>query len=106
MNNSMYQEVYSFYKKRYTDGVVLFHIGTEMKAYFKDAKKVSEILSWNHRYPGDLLSVSFQYSQLKPLLDRLIHTGMTVHIVEYRNNNGDFVLPEVKQILRDIEDDY
>ncbi|CDB10865.1 putative DNA mismatch repair protein MutS [Bacteroides sp. CAG:633] len=29
-----------------------------------------------------------------------------VHIIEYRNANGEFAIPKVKQILDDMEADY
>lgn len=103
---NLYQEVYRFYKERYPDGVVLFHIGTEMVAYFEDAVRVSDVLCSPYRTPRDLVKASFQYASLARNLNRLVRTGMAVHLVEYRDSNGVFTLPEVKQILSDTEADY
>lgn len=103
---SLYQEVYDFYKRLYPNGVVLFHVGTEWAAYHKDAVRVSDVLCSPYRTPRDLVRASFKYSSLARNLNRLVQAGMEVHLVEYRNNYGVFTLPEVKQILGDIEADY
>lgn len=103
---SLYQAVYAFYKKAYPSGVVLFRVGTQVEAYAEDAQIVSGITGIQLHVSRDLVLCRFQYSMLAEWLDVLVQAGMKVHIVEYRNPNGIFVLPEVKQILSDYEDDY
>lgn len=48
----------------------------------------------------------FPENKLMDVLQKLQDTGLSVHIIEYRNANGEFVIPKVKQILDDMEADY
>jgi hypothetical protein len=36
----------------------------------------------------------------------LVQIGISVNTIEYRDENGVFAIPKVKQILDDIEADY
>ncbi|MCS3228858.1 hypothetical protein NXW89_03645 [Bacteroides thetaiotaomicron] len=49
---------------------------------------------------------SFPDYELENTLLFLVQIGISVKTIEYRDENGVFAIPKVKQILDDIEADY
>ncbi|WP_254029935.1 hypothetical protein [Bacteroides ovatus] len=49
---------------------------------------------------------SFPDYELENTLLFLVQIGISVNTIEYRDENGVFAIPKVKQILDDIEADY
>ena len=75
--DNLYIEAYKFYKNDYAHGLVLFHIQSHFEAY-----------------------------EVENTLLFLVQIGISVNTIEYRDENGVFAIPKVKQILDDIEADY
>ena len=90
--DNLYIEAYKFYKSEYAHGLVLFHIQSRFEAYEDDAIQLGAVLN---------LPVHLQNTLLF-----LVQIGISVKTIEYRDENGVFAIPKVKQILDDIEADY
>lgn len=107
MKTMCIDEVLGFYRKSYTNSVLLFHVGFSYVAYDNDAVIVNELLNDviiekidNHE------QLKFPDDRLEDVILRLAQNNIAVHWIDYRDENGNFVIPKVKQILSDMEDDY
>lgn len=104
-----YLEAYEFYKRQYPHSVILFHIGNGYYAFEDDAFVVAEIdgfsvlYSYEERYHW----YDFHQDELEVMCGKLRNIAqIPVTVVDYRNSQGSFDIPKVKQILQDMEDDY
>lgn len=109
MKNSIL-EAYDFYKRQYGCGIILFHIGQEYMAFKEDAMIVANLLEprcIELPLVDDIPAYSFNQDLLDEMVEILYGKyGISFTIIEYRDENGSYCLPKVKQILQDIEDDY
>lgn len=97
-----YLEAYEFYKRQYPNNVILFHIGC-VYVNFDTMVNVGGYLcsrGWDRQWR------CFHQNKLEEILLGLRKYNIPVTVVEYRNEQGSFDVPKVKQILQDMEDDY
>ena len=105
--DNLYIEAYKFYKSEYAHGLVLFHIQSHFEAYEDDAIQLGAVLNLPVHLQEGVKFCSFPDYELENILlflqplDRLSKLK-----IEYRDENGVFAIPKVKQILDDIEADY
>lgn len=104
--NNLYIEAYCFYKKQYAPNIVLFHVASRFETYMDDAEYISRVLNLPMCSKCQMPCCGFPDIYLQDALTLLIRVGIPVSIVEYRNKDGSFDVPKVKQILQDMEDDY
>lgn len=103
---NLYLEAFEFYKKEHANSLVLFHVASSYEAYEDDAVQLSELTS-NPYLKGDGLKVCrFPENLLSDVIANLTSRSVPVYIVEYCDENGNFAIPNVKQILEDMEADY
>lgn len=105
MMKGFHIEAYQFYKKEYA-GIILFHVGKNYETYLDDA-----LCLWKMEPPGTAhqdknFMYRFPENKLTDILQRLGEMGLSAYIIEYRNADGEFDIPKVKQILDDMEADY
>ena len=100
--DNLYIEAYKFYKNDYAHGLVLFHI----EAYEDDAIQLGAVLNIPVHLQEGVKFCSFPDYELENTLLFLVQIGISVKTIEYRDENGVFAIPKVKQILDDIEADY
>ena len=101
------QEVYRYYKNRYPNFIVLFHIGDMYEAYEEDAVKISSItgyLIFRDQDNFDLLS--FPKSFLAYFVEKISDNGLGAKVVSYMGENGICVLPDIKKIEENRKNDY
>jgi DNA mismatch repair ATPase MutS len=103
---NLYIEAYEFYHKAYTNSLVLFHIGSEMEAYEDDAEKLNQTLHRPLQTEHDIKCCHFPHSELQDILFNLVQHNVAVSVVEYRDHDGSYSIPKVKEILEDMESDY
>lgn len=104
--NGLCMEAYDFYKKEYAFGLVLFHVGSNYEAYFEDAVCLGKVLKIPAITINDIPVFAFKEKMLERIMSLLIQNKVAVHIIEYRDEDGNFSYPKVKQILNDMEADY
>lgn len=106
---SEYLEAYEFYKRQYPEHIILFHIKDNYCALEDDAGVVAKINSSSVLYnskEGYCWS-NFNQNKLQLVCDKLKNIAhVPVTVIDYRNDQGSFDIPKVKQILQDMEDDY
>lgn len=105
-----YLAAYEFYKRQYPNSVILFHIGEWYCAFESDAYVMMVYLdgySIGYSSEGGYHWCDFHQSELEVMCNKLRNmANLPVTVVEYRNSQGSFDIPKVKQILQDMEDDY
>lgn len=104
-----YLAAYEFYKRQYPNSVILFHIGEGYYAFESDAYVMAELDGFSIAYSReeDYHWYDFHQSELEVMCNKLRDIAeFPVTVVEYRNSQGSFDIPKVKQILQDMEDDY
>lgn len=104
--NSVYFEAYDFYKKQYAPNLVLFHVGSRYEAYEDDAERLAQVLNNVVLSRHQLRFCDFPEEALEEIILLLLQADIPVSTIEYRNEQGSFSIPKVKQIMQDIEDDY
>lgn len=103
---NLYLEAFKFYKQEHANSLVLFHIASSYEAYENDAVQLSELTS-NPCLEGDGLKVCrFPENLLSDVMANLTSRSVPVYIVEYCDESGNFAIPNVKQIIADMEADY
>lgn len=103
-----YLEAYEFYKGQHPGNIILFHIGYGYYAFEDDAFVVSEIDGCSVLYNIEecYYWYDFHQNELMMMCNKLRAANFSLTVVDYRNSQGSFDIPKVKQILQDIEDDY
>lgn len=89
--------------------MILFHIGMGYYAFEDDAYVVADIDGFSVLYSREegYHWYDFHQGELEAMCDKLRNIAeLPVTVVEYRDSQGSFVIPKVKQILQDMEDDY
>lgn len=104
--DNLYIEAYKFYKEECANSLVLFHNQSCFEAYEEDAIRLSNSLNLPVSYRAGIKYCAFPESALESSLPLLVHIGIPVKIVEYRNEKGEFLIPKVKHILEDEIMDY
>ena len=100
-------QVLSFYRKTHANFVLLFHVDSYYMAFNDDAVILKELLN---NVPiekvGHHIQLKFPDNELSNVIQLFAQRTIPVKWIEYRDDNGNFILPKVKQILADLEDDY
>lgn len=102
-------EALEFYKGQHSGSVVLFRVGDKCMAFGDDAELLSRLFGCPltvYVYGDNLGRCSFGQDRLEAVMGELLDMEHKVVVVEHRDGQGSFCLPEVKQIMRDMEDDY
>ena len=97
--DNLYIEAYKFYKNDYAHGLVLFHIQSHFEAYEDDAIQLGAALNLPVHLQEGVKFCSFPDYELENTLLFLVQIGISVNTIEYRDENGVFAIPKVKQIL-------
>lgn len=104
-----YLTAYEFYKRQYPGGVILFHVSNGYYAFEDDAFVVADVDGYSVLYNREehYHWYDFHQDELETMCYKLRNIAqISVTIVDYRNSQGSFDVPKVKQILQDMEDDY
>ncbi len=97
---------YYYYKGQHGNDVVMFRYNEHYHACFNDAKIVSDatgIELWDDPYITD---VQIPVESIFDYVDELSSYGIRVVLIEYRNNYGDFDIPDVALINEEKFEDY
>lgn len=97
-------EAYNYYKQQYPGTVIFFRVGNNYEAYQEDAKIVSPIIG---EEPGSNMNkISFPTDKVYDFIALLANHNITTKLISYRNENGDFDVPDIEKIKYDQEIDY
>lgn len=102
MNQVM--EVYSYFKLVHKSNLILFKIGSGHRAYYEDARKISECLGLEYDTITDSVLIAEDVSIFDIISDLYQH-GFTCKIVAYRGPDNEFALPD-SNVINDEKEDY
>lgn len=101
---------YFYYKGRYAGKVIMFRIGNEYQMYLDDARRVSEILGvpFGVVTGGNemICTVTLPEEGILDCVDELYVYGIESKLVSYRDDNGNFTIPDVSRLYKEEIDDY
>lgn len=107
---SKIREAYKYYKDLYSDAVILFRVGNDYMMYFSDAMYAARVLNKttaNLEGVGDPIPMlSIHTDQYLDVMEKLSSSKFTVRAVDYRNDNGEFDIPDVGKLKSESDMDY
>lgn len=86
-------EVYKHYKSLYGSMLLLFRVRNNYEAYFDDAKSISTMLNIPLRTEGN---ICIPVSDVLDIISELSGDGAEFKLIQQRNNDGEFDLPDIK----------
>lgn len=105
--NGEVKRAYAYFKAQHPESILLFRVKDSYVAYFEDAESVSKILAGsNLKFSTSSQTVSFPSDQVYDYMSFIGDSGVAIRLVEQRNADGEFDIPDVTQIQNDIEADY
>lgn len=107
--NSKIIEVYKHYKSLYGSMVMLFRVCNNYEAYFDDAEIISTVLNKQVHTDSNENGVTKVILPASGILDAVgdLHAqNWKCKLISYRDNTGNFTLPDVKQLIKEQEMDY
>ena len=97
---------YYYYKGQCGDDVVMFRYNEHYHAYFDDARRVSNTLGVKLFDDGEFTDVQLPVDSILDFVDELSMFGIKVTLIDYRNERGDFDIPDVAIINKEKIEDY
>lgn len=100
---------YFYYKGKYGSKIIMFRIGNEYQMYLDDARRVSEILDVPLNLSAgdnDIYSVVLPEESILDYMDELSIYGIESKLISYRDDDGNFVIPDVLRLNQEENDDY
>ena len=97
---------YYYYKGQCGDGVVMFRYNDHYNACFDDARRVSNALGIEVAEGCGLVVVQLPADSILDYVDELSMYGIRVMLVDYRNDRGDYDIPDVAIINKEKTEDY
>lgn len=95
-------EVFCYYSQLYPTAIVLYHVGNNYMALGKDACIAASLVALVSIWPGDVFE--FPDDDLKAIAR--IGDCFEVRVIDYRDDKGTLVLPDVAEIKREKSGDY
>lgn len=95
------------YHKMYPGSLIFYRIKENFVAFLEDARQASSILNLPLSFSddGDAM-LSIPHSEFLDKVDLLSSCGIGVHGVSYRNDSGEFSIPDVDQLMEEKDLDY
>ena len=98
------QKAYSFYKNLYPIPIVMFRIGDNFCAYHNDAKRIIEALHLDQIQSDNEIQV--ESGRISDFTRKCYEQGLTIRTISYRNNLGEYLVPDAEIIASDQKIDY
>lgn len=104
---SQKEEVYRYYKCRYSGFIVLFQVGDHYEAYESDAHNIAGMTGWLvQTVLGDVDTLSFPCNNLPVIVEIISKQDLGLKIISCLNECGAHSLPNVRKIKDDMLSDY
>lgn len=109
--NSKTFETYQHYKAIYAPMLMLFRVRNNYEAYFDDASVIAGMLGEQVHtdYDEDGVAIEKVVLPSAGILDvvgKIYDCGKECKLISYRNNTGDFTIPDIHKLRTEQEIDY
>lgn len=105
--NGEVNRAYAYYKERTPDSILLFRVKDMYEAYFADADKIGLLFGGTQfKFETRPQTVSLQSDQIFDCLAFLGDAGVSARLIECRNDDGEFDIPDVSRLKREKEMDF
>lgn len=98
--NAKQIEVYEFYKKLHHEAVTLYQMPEGLMVLGDDVIRVAKVTSVNITEDVGLLPDDLS------ILSKLGQKRIEVKLIQYRNDKGEYDLPDIKRLKAEQEMDY
>ncbi len=99
--NTNATEAYRYYKGLYSPFIIFFRIGNSYRAFHDDAELVSEALG----VPIDNGCAELPAEGILDAIGKLSESGHQSKTVTYRNESGEYDIPDVELLKQEKEAD-
>lgn len=103
-------EAYCYYKKQYPGVVIFFRVNNKFEAYHEDAELVSTMVDVkvDHIVEGEdrFSKVSLPADDIFDYMTILASSDIVSKLIVQKNNDGEYALPDVQEIMKNRLDDY
>lgn len=105
--NGEVNRAYTYYKTRHPGSILLFRVKNQYEAYFDDADKIRQLLSCSQlKFGLRPQTVSLPSDHICEYVSILGDSGLAIQLIECRNDDGEFTIPDVIQLKNEEEADY
>jgi DNA mismatch repair ATPase MutS len=103
------REVYNFYKELHQE-ILIFRVEKQYETYFEDAEKISTFCQrpLQKKVDGDVFipCVTLPVEGILDFVSVLSDMWLECRIISYRNDLGEYDLPDVSKLEREEKSDY
>lgn len=100
--NAKQIEVHGYFKAMHTEALILYHLSGQYMVLGEDVSRAKKSIT-NIQIMEE--GVAVMPDDIR-LLSALSTDGTEVHIVQYKNDNGVFDLPDIHRLKEEKEMDY
>lgn len=105
--NGEVNRAYTYYKMRHPESILLFRVKNQYEAYFDDAEKLRLLLGGSQlKFSIRPQTVSLPSDHICEYVSVLGDSGMKIQLIECRNDDGEFDVPDVIRLNSEEEADY
>lgn len=110
MTESKIIAAYCYYKGKYGSTVIMFRIGNEYQMFLDDARRVFYALNTGvtliSAENGTIATVKLPAENILDYMDELSMYGIESRLISYRDDDGNFAIPDIFRLYREENDDY
>ena len=105
--NGKVNRAYAYYKAQYPASILLFRVGNFYEAYLDDAEKIRELLGSSQlKFAQHAQTVCLPSDNILECVSQIDGSGCKIRLIEYRNDAGEYVIPDVECLESEKEMDY
>ena len=105
--NGEVNRAYTYYKTRHPGSILLFRVKNQYEAYFDDAEKIRQLLGGSQlKFGLRPQTVSLPSDHICEFVSVLGNSGAETQLIECRNDDGEFDIPDVIRLKSEEEADY
>lgn len=97
---------YNYYKALYGDAVIMFRVKDFYQMFLRDALWAAPLLQLNLASESQIATLIFPCERYMDYVAILSACGKEVHAIHYRNDAGEFDIPDVERLHQERASDY
>lgn len=105
--NGEVNRAYAYYKAQHPGSILLFRVKNLYEAYFDDADRIRELLgSSTLKFTQREQTVCLPSDSICDYVSVLGDSGCALQFIEYRNDDGEFAIPDVNLLENEKAMDF
>lgn len=105
--NGEANRVVKHYKAQHPESVLLFRVKNSYVAYGEDVSIISQQLCDSKlNFIKHTSAISFPSKDVYEYMSAIGNSGREIRLIEYRDDNGEFTLPDITRLHDEQDADY